>query len=703
MKKLISLLLTLVMALSLGTTVYAGEAETLPEDRACEHTYNYLLQEDSYEATDTESGYRHYICSVCGAEYAYMTDPLIYVDGFVKQDGSVVDVNEKNKGAVNPNFPLWERIPDAEPHVFWSKADYEWRLYVYGDHDTGPVICSEDQVLWSAPVYDLSDWRFDGQIIDTYKKEGAENLKLNALFAPDADYDLKTDTFYLVTFEVFDAEVLRRSTVPEGRFDEEDSVVYSFCDETGWGPYVTTDPALYIEDGIIYVLASCSRMDLTNAEYVDSLYAAKGLKEALDKAAKDGNNSMQLALICQMKEDPSQGVEKVHFCSIDGKGYLPIGEAASIRYDDESGYYIMVYYGNELGDSTADGRTIGLAYIYTDDLMNGEWKMGDNTLGGNVIYDNNGIYLRNPETGIMEKSDQHTFTGGNNHGGMVKANGKWYISGHVNGDLGTRLNTFERIELIVNDDGSLTIPAVEMTSAGAAESLDAYETWEAGIACYIVSGLEEGDKSGETVENSIDSSTSSEEESSGDSSASSEEESSGDSSVTSEEESGDSGESAASSGDTSATSLLGEYKGNTESSHGYAGVYDMSVTHVTPMTNIADGDILGYKYLDFGEDASSVSLNILVAQKEGYSDGYVEVWLDAPSVDAGKKIGSIEISKAAIASSRDTETGSDGSYWTWIYGESETEVSGLHGVYFVFAADTAGASICDLDSLYFSK
>ena len=701
MKKLLSLSLVLILSFSLSTSALAGENLTddepsvkaqLPQDRSCEHTYNYLLQEDSFEATDTEGGYRHYICSVCGTEYAYTTDPLVYADGYVKQDGSVVNVNAGNKGAVNPNFPLWERIPDAEPHVFWSKADHEWRLYVYGDHDTGPVICSEDQVLWSAPVYDLSDWRFDGQIIDTYEKEGAENLKLNALFAPDADYDLRTDTFYLVTFEVFDAEVLRRSTAPEGRFDEEDSIVYSFCDETGWGPYVTTDPALYIENGIIYVLASCSRMDLSSAEYVESLYAAEGLKEVLNKATKDGNSSMQLALICQMKEDPSQGVEKVHFCSIDGKGYLPVGEAASLRYDDESGYYIMVYYGNELGDSTADGRTTGLAYIYTDDLMNGEWIMGDNTLGGNVIYDNNGVYLKDPENGVIEKSNQHTFTGGNNHGGMVKANGEWYISGHVNGDLGTRLNTFEKIELIINDDGSLTIPAVEMTSSGAADSLDAFEIWEAGIACYIVSGQEGNDDSALSAESSGDSSIASQEESSGDSSV-----------VSQEESSGDSGESAADSGGNNATSLLGEYKDNTISSHGYAGVYDMSVIHVTPMTNIDDGDILGYKYLDFGEEASLAALNLLVAQKEECSDGSVEVWLDAPSGNGGTRIGSVEISREAIAASGNTETGSDGSFWTWVSGEMETEVSGIHGVYFVFSSDTAGASVCDMDSFGFSR
>ena len=46
--------------------------------RACEHTNSYKLAEDSHEATDTEGGLRHYVCSECGAEYSYQTDPLVY-------------------------------------------------------------------------------------------------------------------------------------------------------------------------------------------------------------------------------------------------------------------------------------------------------------------------------------------------------------------------------------------------------------------------------------------------------------------------------------------------------------------------------------------------------------------------------------------------------------------------------------------------
>ena len=630
-KQILCLLLALVMVLGLAPATLAANAndEALPTDRACEHTYKYVLCGDSKEATDTEGGYRHYKCSECGAEYAYSTDPMVYVDGFKKQNGEVVEVNETNNGSVNPNLPLWEHIPDAEPHVFWSKADLEWRVYIYGSHDTGNIICGQDQVVWSAPVYDLSDWRFDGQIYDVYEKE--TTARLNALFAPDTDYDVTTDTFYMMTFEVFDMEVLSRCTAPDGRFDAEGNFVYAFSESTGWGPYVTTDPAIYIENGTIYVIASAAVRDLSSADYVAGLTSAAGLQEELDliKASGESGTCPQFALICQMKADPSEGVEKLHYCSIDNKGFLPINEGVSLRYDAESGQYIMVYFGNKNG--SGGGLNNGLAYVYTDDLMNGEWKMGDNTLGDNVIHDNNGVYLKNPTTGAVEKSENSTYSGGNNHGGLVKINGSWYIFGHVT-DNTHRMNTIEKVELNYKD-GKLTIPAVEMTSAGAGESLDAYDTWDAGIFCYQVSevGGSYNSRNG---------------------------------------------------------AVITSYEENTKSSHGDPGTYDMNLKHVSPVKNIKNGNVLGYKYLDFGEGAKKTGLKLLVSKEEDSVDGTMDVYLDAPSAEAGgKKIGTVTLSAAAIEASKYTETGSDGRVWTWLSADMTETVSGKHAVYFVFAAE----------------
>ena len=66
------------------------------------------------------------------------------------------------KQAFNPFLPGWEYIPDGEPHVFGD------RLYLFGSHDRfdGDDYCQNDYVCWSAPVDDLSDWKYHGQIYD---------------------------------------------------------------------------------------------------------------------------------------------------------------------------------------------------------------------------------------------------------------------------------------------------------------------------------------------------------------------------------------------------------------------------------------------------------------------------------------------------------------------------------------------------------
>ena len=62
--------------------------------------------------------------------------------------------------AFNPYLPQNEYIPDAEPYVFGN------RVYIYGSHDRfgAPMFCMNDYVCYSAPVDDLSDWRYEGII-----------------------------------------------------------------------------------------------------------------------------------------------------------------------------------------------------------------------------------------------------------------------------------------------------------------------------------------------------------------------------------------------------------------------------------------------------------------------------------------------------------------------------------------------------------
>ena len=64
------------------------------------------------------------------------------------------------KQVYNPFLPIYECIPDGEPHVFGD------RVYLYGSHDKegGETFCMLDYTVYSAPVEDLSDWRCEGVI-----------------------------------------------------------------------------------------------------------------------------------------------------------------------------------------------------------------------------------------------------------------------------------------------------------------------------------------------------------------------------------------------------------------------------------------------------------------------------------------------------------------------------------------------------------
>lgn len=64
------------------------------------------------------------------------------------------------KQAYNPYLPLYEYVPDGEPHVF------DGRVYIYGSHDfaDGEKYCMGDYVSWSAPVHDPGNWRYEGII-----------------------------------------------------------------------------------------------------------------------------------------------------------------------------------------------------------------------------------------------------------------------------------------------------------------------------------------------------------------------------------------------------------------------------------------------------------------------------------------------------------------------------------------------------------
>lgn len=630
-----------VMLLAMGTTVQAEEAagETAPY-RACEHTNSYLLQDDSHESTDTESGLRHYVCSECGAEYSYETAPLVYTENPVT--GEPVD----QAGASNPLFENWEYVPDGEPHVFWSRDDEEWRVYVYGSHDAnGEKMCDTNQVLWSAPVYDMSSWRYEGVIfeIDENSKYGG-----SFLFAPDADYDVQTDTYYMAASQVFDNSVLRAAVSPAGPWIEEEALL-TIPTKNSY------DPSLYIENGTIYMAVSTMTSGYDDNEEIKSMVEADNYTTGMK----------HVAAIYQLEGNANDGysIADTTWCPTEERGYLPIFEGPSLTgYVEELGAYVLLYVSYEVG---ADGSfyNSAISYVYTDDIMNGTWHYGSNGVEGdivgyddsalisgdhgNVISDTSGRYVRNIETGEMEFTDFATYISGNNHGGMVKINGKWYFFGHrqTNASNASRQAIAGQLKLYPDEETSdPVIEPMEFTSCGIADSLDAYTVWDANVTTYLLEAI---DHPAPSVE---------------------------------------------------AKNVHSDCLAN--------GPYvradrDQEAVHTTYVANLKNGNVAGYKYLDFG-DASENTLKVLAAQNNGDTDGKAEIYIDAPAEEqGGTKIAELAITAEAISSAAEKEKGSDGTSWSWISCDTQ-EISGVHAVYFVFSAED-DKEICMMDQFGFEK
>ena len=79
----------------------------------------------------------------------------------------------------NPFLPLNEYVPDGEPHVFGD------RIYLFGSHDKegGDTFCMLDYVAYSASVYDLKHWRYEGVIYRASQDPDYANRKY--MYAPD--------------------------------------------------------------------------------------------------------------------------------------------------------------------------------------------------------------------------------------------------------------------------------------------------------------------------------------------------------------------------------------------------------------------------------------------------------------------------------------------------------------------------------------
>lgn len=357
--------------------------------------------------------------------------------------------------SANPYMPLWEHVPDGEPHVFEHNG--EKRVYVYGSHDTErDKYCGRDYVVWSAPVTDLTDWTCHGVAYETHYD--------SVLFAPDVVK--KGDTYYMYAAEKCGSLiVVASSKAPYGPFENPVET------KLGFDPGVLVD-----DDGRVYAYWGGCAAPCYIAEMEDDMAT---LKEETIVSNPMGHSSC-----------PWNPSDDGHISLKDG-----FFEASSPR--KVLGKYVYIYSKRyevpvpELGVYSPNNGF--LSYKFSDS------PFGPFQDGGDISF-NGGEILRNPDgSGTM------TYQWGNNHGSIAEINGKWYVFYHRQTGLNeySRQAMLEPIDVALGRNGKLYIGKIryengepvasgvaDMTSQGPhTEGLDAFKWISAGYACHIRGGI----------------------------------------------------------------------------------------------------------------------------------------------------------------------------------------------------------------------
>ena len=357
----------------------------------------------------------------------------------------------------NPYMPLWEHIPDGEPYVFEDPDQPgKYRVYVYGSHDDLITeYCGRDQVVWSASVDSLNNWRFDGTILVVDKNRDGQPFDsagtADVLYAPDVTLVTDKDgnkTYYLFPNDQtgFRNGLIAKSSRPDGPFE--------VCNWSQRNPNMVDgvlkfDPAVFVDDdGRVYGYWGFERS-----------YAAELDPETM-ATVKPGTKII---------EDMISGRNQ--------PGQFRFFEASSIRKIKDK--YVFIYSRfTEDGEFGLPTSNYTLAYCYGDTPL-GPW-----TYGGTII---DGRGREKDEQGNVIAS---ATPDGNTHGSICEINGQWYVFYHrqTGTDEYARQAMVAPISVNVEEGkgGKVEISEGEYNSNGfALNGLDPFECHSAGIACWL--------------------------------------------------------------------------------------------------------------------------------------------------------------------------------------------------------------------------
>ena len=396
----------------------------------------------------------------------------------------------KKKQCYNPYLPLGEYVPDGEPHQFGD------RIYIYGSHDKegGETFCMLDYVTYSAPVDDLTDWRYEG-VIYRANQDPQYGTKIPSmqLAGGNADTGTVKDTYrYMYAPDVVEG--------PDGRY----YLYYSMSGDFGVGGYVGPisvavadtpvgpyeflgyvqnpdgspmlryvlfDPAVLNDNGVIRLYYGTQydfeeQDDFTpDSGYVES---EMGMFGRTKEEVLSYPDSIMGAITVTLKEDMlTIADEPRHIIPYKVKGTSfeghPFFEGPSMRKVGEKYYFVY-----------SSKQNHELCYAVSD------WPDRDFIFGGSLVS--------NGDVGIngRELKDKLNMTG-TTHGSIIEVNGEWYVFYHrlTHKSDYSRQACAEKIEIL--PDGS--IRQVEITSCGLnGGPLDGKGEYPAVICCCLTNG-----------------------------------------------------------------------------------------------------------------------------------------------------------------------------------------------------------------------
>ena len=376
----------------------------------------------------------------------------------------------KKNQIYNPFLPLYEYIPDGEPHVFGD------RVYHYGSHDKegGDTFCMLDYVCYSAPVDDLTDWRYEGVIYQA--KQDPRYPAPQYMYAPDVVQG-NDGRFYLYYCmggdygqEGYQGPVsVAVCDTPAGQYEY--LGVVKNPDGSPMLKYICFDPAVLNDDGTIRLYYGTQydyeeRVDfLTNDFYLQDEIQMFGRSREEILSYPDSIMGPVMAVLSDDMLTVKEEAKHIIPYRVKGTSFEahPFFEGSSLRKVGRKYYFIYSSWQNH-----------ELCYATSDQPDR------DFVFGGTIIS--------NGDIGYRGRDTQHKLNmTGTTHGSIIEINGQWYVFYHrlTHKSDYSRQACAEKIRIL--EDGS--IPQAEMTSCGLNDGpLSAEGTYPAVIACNLTNG-----------------------------------------------------------------------------------------------------------------------------------------------------------------------------------------------------------------------